>query len=203
MKLFYSPNACSLGIHVVLEEIGKPFELALSSARDGSLYKPEYTTMNPKSKVPTLIRDDGSVLTEYPAISMYLGRINPQANLIPADLEGEIRMLEAIDYITSTIHMQGFTRISRPERFGTDIEAVKEAGREVYRKGMKVMDAQLDGREWLTGPYSLADAALLYIENWSLRDDKVSLPANCAAHYARMKQRPAVQRAFAAEGLPL
>jgi glutathione S-transferase len=203
MKLFYSPNACSLGIHVVLEEIGKPFETILSSARDGSLYKPEYTAMNPKSKVPALVRDDGSVLTEYPAISMYLGRSNPEAHLIPADLEGEVRMLEAIDYITATIHMQGFTRISRPERFGTDIEAVKEAGREIYRKGMAIMDAQLAGRDWIVGPYSLADAALLYVENWSLRDGALALPANCAAHYARMKQRPAVQRAFTKEGLPL
>lgn len=203
MKLFYSPSACSLGIHVLLEEIGKPFELALASARDGSLYKPEYVAVNAKSKVPALLRDDGTVLTEYPAISMYLGRRFPEAKLIPGDLEHEIRMLEAIDYITSTIHMQGFTRISRPERFGTDIEAVKETGRQIYRKGMALMDTQLAGREWLIGPYSLADAALLFVENWALRDDKLVLPGNCAAHFSRMKQRPAVQRAFAAEGLPL
>jgi len=203
MKLFYSPNACSLGIHVVLEEIGKPFETMLASARDGTLNKPEYMALNPKSKVPALVRDDGSVLTEYPAISMYLGRIYPDAHLIPADLEGEVRMLEAIDYITATVHMQGFTRISRPQRFGSDIEAVKQAGRDVVAKGYNILNAQLEGREWIVGPYSLADAALLYVENWSLRDDKLVLPPHCAAHYARMKQRPAVQRVFAKEGLPL
>ena len=205
MKLFYSPGACSLGIHVVLEEIGKPFELVVSSARDGSLYQPGFVAMNPKSKVPTLLRDDGSVLTEYPAIAMWLARSNPQAGLIPADIEGEARMLEAMDYIVSTVHMQGFTRIARPGNFTpteADQEAVKARGREILAKGLQSFDAQLGEHEWLVGPYSLADIALMYVENWIPRAG-IEMPANVAAHFARMKARPAVQRAFAAEGLAL
>ena len=69
MKLIYSPGACSLGIHVILEEIGQPFETQRVSTRDGSVHKPEFTAINPKSKVPTLIRDDGSVLTEFQTIA--------------------------------------------------------------------------------------------------------------------------------------
>lgn len=69
MKLIYSPGACSLGIHVILEEIGQPFETLRVSTRDGSVHKPEFTAINPKSKVPTLIRDDGSVLTEFQTIA--------------------------------------------------------------------------------------------------------------------------------------
>ena len=205
MKLFYSPGACSLGIHVILEEIGAPFELVLSSARDGSLYTPEFMAMNPKSKVPTLMRDDGSVVTEYPAISMWLGRTHPAAKLIPDDVDLEIRMLEAIDYIVATVHMQGFTRIARPARFTEredDHDAVKATGRGIYLQGMQLLDKQLEGRDWLIGPYSLADAALLYVEAWAPRAE-IELPANCAAHLKRMKQRPAVQRAFRAEGLVL
>ncbi|OYV28276.1 MAG: glutathione S-transferase, partial [Acidocella sp. 20-61-6] len=81
MKLFYSPNACSMAIHIVLEEIGKPYELALVDFAKASQYQPEYLAVNPKSKVPALMRDDGAVLTELPAIAWYLAKTNPQANL--------------------------------------------------------------------------------------------------------------------------
>ena len=67
MKLMYAPGACSVGIHVLLEEIGKPYDAQLVNLRDGEQYKPGFTAVNPKSKVPTLVRDDGSVLTEFPA----------------------------------------------------------------------------------------------------------------------------------------
>ena len=77
MKLFYSPGACSIGIHVLLEEIGKPYEAQLVNLREGGQFKPDFTAVNPKSKVPTLVRDDGSVLTEYPAIAYWLARTNP------------------------------------------------------------------------------------------------------------------------------
>ena len=69
MKLYYAPGVCSIGIHVLLEEIGKPYELEAINLREGAQYKPEYASVNPKSKVPALVRDDGSLLTEYPAIA--------------------------------------------------------------------------------------------------------------------------------------
>ena len=69
MKLYFSPGACSIGIHVLLEEIGKPYEAVRLNFQEGDQYKPGFTSINPKSKVPTLVRDDGSVMTEYPAIA--------------------------------------------------------------------------------------------------------------------------------------
>jgi len=77
MDLYYSPGACSLGIHVLLEEIGKPYGLKKVSLKDGEQYKPEFLSINPKAKVPTLLRDDGSVLTEFPAIASWLALTNP------------------------------------------------------------------------------------------------------------------------------
>ena len=55
--------------------------------------------MNPKSKVPTLVRDDGSVLTEFPAIAYWLARTNPEQHLLPDDVDGQARALEALDYV--------------------------------------------------------------------------------------------------------
>ena len=56
MKLFYAPGACSIGIHVLLEEIGKPYEGVAVNLREGAQFKPEFTSVNPKSKVPTVVR---------------------------------------------------------------------------------------------------------------------------------------------------
>ena len=66
---------------------------------------PEYLAMNPKGKVPALVRDDGSVLTEYAAIATWLAMTNPEAKLMPTDAEGMARTLEATDFAVGTIHM--------------------------------------------------------------------------------------------------
>jgi glutathione S-transferase len=204
MKLLYSPGACSLGIHLLLEEIGKPYDTERVNLAEGAQYKPDFTAINPKSKVPTLVRDDGSVLTEFPAIAYWLASTNPQAKLLPSDAEGQARALEAMDYVVATMHMQGFTRIFRPANFSpnaADEEAVKARGKEIFEKGLAVMDKTLAGKEYLVGPFSIADAALFYVEFWGAARLKLDLPANCAAHFKRMLARPAVQRMMQQEGL--
>jgi glutathione S-transferase len=203
MKLYYSPGACSVGIHIMLEEIGKPYDLDLISVRDGSQFSEAYVAINPKSKIPALRRDDDSVLTEYGAIATWLARTNPDAKLMPTDPDAEARAIEAMDYVVGTMHMQGFARIARPGNFSpneADKEKVQARGREIFAKGMALMDKRLEGREWIAGEYSLADATLFYVSNWAPRAE-VPLPPNVAAHFARLKTRPAVQRTIAAEGL--
>jgi glutathione S-transferase len=204
MKLYYSPGACSVGIHVLLEEIGKPYETQRLNLQAGEQYKPEFTKINPKSKVPTLVRDDGSVLTEFPAIATWLARTNPGANLLPDDPEGEARALEALDYVVATMHMQGFSRIFRPGNFtpnAADEENVKKRGEEILSKGLDLMNKVLEGRDYLVGCFSIADAALFYVEFWTTARSKIPLPPNCAKHFERMKARPSVQRVFQREGL--
>ena len=157
MKLMYSPGACSIGIHVLLEEIGKPYEAQLVNLREGGQFKPEFTSINPKSKVPTLVRDDGSVLTEYPAIAYWLARTNPDKKLLPDDVDGQARMLEALDYAVATIHMQGFSRLFRASNYTpnpADEDKVKERGKEMVEKGFAVMDKALAGKDYLAGSYS-------------------------------------------------
>jgi glutathione S-transferase len=204
MKLLFAPGACSLGIHLLLEEIGKPYEIQRVNLAEGAQYKPDFIAVNPKSKVPTLVRDDGSVLTEFPAIAYWLAATNPQAKLLPNDPDALARALEAMDYVVATMHMQGFTRIFRPGNFApnaADEEAVKARGKEIFEKGLAVMDKALAGKEYLVGPFSIADAALFYVEFWGGARLKMDLPANCAAHYQRVLARPAVQRMMQQEGL--
>jgi glutathione S-transferase len=203
MKLYYAPGACSIGIHVLLEEIGKPYETERVNLQQGEQYKSAYIAVNPKSKVPTLVRDDGSVLTEYPAIAYWLARTNPFANLLPDDIDLQARVLELTDYAVATMHMQGFARMFRPSGFtpnAADEDAVKARGREIMERGFALIDKALTGKEYAVGPFSFADTAIFYVEFWSTRVG-ITLPSNCAAHLQRMLARPSVQRMLQQEGL--
>src|SRR5271156_336529 len=99
MELFYAPGVCSIGIHVLLEEIGKPYQTELVNLREGAQYKPPFTGINAKTKVPTLDRVGGSILTEFPVIARWLARQIPQANLLPKDDEADPRAMEAMEYV--------------------------------------------------------------------------------------------------------
>ena len=202
MKLYYMPGACSIGIHVLLEEIGKPYDLQMIDGAKQEQYGPDFVKINPKSKVPTLQRDDGSVLTEFPVIARWLGR---RENLLPKDDEADTRAMEAMEYAVGTMHGQGFARLFRTERFApspSDHEAVKAAGREVVEKGFAVLDKALAGKNYIAGSeFSPADTALFYVEFWAAKRLNMKLPANVAAHYDRMMARPSVQRVMQQEGL--
>lgn len=205
MKLYYSPGACSVGIHIILEEIGKPYELAPVALKDGAQHKPEYTSVNPKSKVPALDRGDGKALTEYPVIAMWLAKSNPDAKLLPTDLEGETRCAEMLDYICGTVHPQGFTRQFRAANFTPreeDLPKVVEQGKTLAAKYFGVLEKTWAGNGWVlpTG-YSVADSALFFVEYWATRRSGMTLPPKLDAHLKAMLARPAVQRALAQEGM--
>jgi glutathione S-transferase len=203
MKLFYAPGACSIGIHVLMEEIGKPYDAEVVNLREGAQYKPDFVSVNPKSKVPALARDDGSILTEYPAIAYWLARSNPFANLLPDNIDLQARALELTDYAVATIHMQGFARQFRSANFTpnpADEDAVKAKGKEIAEKGFAVLDKALAGKDYAVGAFSIADSAIFYVELWAKRVG-LPLPANCAAHLERMLARPSVQRVMQQEGL--
>lgn len=202
MKLYMTPGSCSTGIHILLEEIDIPFEAYLVNLMAGDHNKPDYVAINPKSSIPTLVRDDGSVLTEFQAIAYWLARSNPKARLWPDDLENEVRVIETMDYVVGTIHGQGYTRIFTADNFtpnAADYDAIKLRGHEIVAKCFAVMNEALAGKEYVAGNFSIADAALFYVEFWADKI-KIELPANCLAHYQRMLTRPAVQRVLREEG---
>lgn len=202
MKLYMTPGSCSTGIHILLEEIGIAFEAYILNLPRGDNATPEYLALNPKGTIPTLVRDDGSVLTEFQAIAWWLARRAPKAKLLPDDAEGEARVVEAIDYVVGTIHGQGFARIFTTDTFSAnpaEHESVKARGREIALRGFAVMDAMLAGRDYVVGNFSIADAALFYVEFWA---DKLglALPPHCHAHYQRMLARPVVRQVLREEG---
>lgn len=201
MKLYYLPGACSIGIHALLAELGQPFTIE-RAARAGTPEFAAYRRVNAKGKVPALIRDDGSLLTEFPVIALYLARIHPERELVPKDVEGEIRVLEMTEHLVSTVHMQGYTRLRRPEKFAPsekDHETVKAFGLQVFQAGLDRAERQIDGKDWLFDRMSIADFALFYLERWSVVNGLGVLGANCSAHYERLWSRAAIRRAIESE----
>ena len=200
MKLYYAPGTSAVGIRVLLEEIGEPYEVTLLDLAAREQYQPAFSAINPKSKVPTLIRDDGSVLTEFGAIARWLARTNPDAELLPQDPDSEARATELLDYVVGTVHMRGFSRMIVPIAFGPEAQHadIVATGRGMVSKGFAVIDAGLAGKAYAAGRYSYADAALFYVERWAERFS-MPLPPNCKGHYETMMERPAVERALAAD----
>ncbi|UQN13004.1 glutathione S-transferase family protein [Methylococcus capsulatus] len=202
MKLYMTPGSCSTGIHILLEELGIPFEVYLVNLPAGDHRKPEYLAINPKSTIPALVRDDGSALTEFQAIAYWLARTYPKARLLPEDPEGAARVIEMLAYVVGTLHGQGFARIFTTESFTSneaEHEAVRARGREIAERGFAIVNETLAGKDYVAGTFSIADAALFYTEFWA---DKLGLdlPGHCLAHYRRMLERPAVQRVLREEG---
>lgn len=204
MKLYWGPHTCAIGIHILLEEIGKPYETEALDVAGGETRRRPFTDINPKGKVPTLLRDDGSVLTEFGAIATWLARTNPDRGLIPADPEGETRVAETMAYVEGTLHGQGFARLFMPERFepqdvvhqttGLGQGSVKAQGRRMVEEGFAILDPQLGRHLYAVGDrFTIADAALFYAERWAPQMD-ITVPANVARHFERLLARPSVQR---------
>jgi glutathione S-transferase len=72
-------------------------------------------------------------------------------------------------------------------------------GRALAAAGLEAVKSVLAGRDYAVGPFSIADAALFYVEFWTDKTG-MALPPNCLAHYQRMKKRPAVAQVLAEEG---
>jgi glutathione S-transferase len=202
MKFYMTPGSCSSGIHILLEECGLVFEAYVVNLLAGDQYKKDYLAINPKGSVPALVLDDGTALTEFSAIAWWLARSYPKRQLLPASLADEVQVLSVLNYAVHTLHTQGFARIFTTERFAPsscDHESVKAQGRQIIDQGFAIVDRQLAGRDFVVDHFTIADAALFYVEFWAERIG-IPLPDNCAAHYRRLLTRPAVRQVLAEEG---
>lgn len=202
MKFYMTPGSCSTGIHILLEETGLVFEAHLINLMAGDNHKDEYLALNPKGTIPTLLLDDGTVLTDFTTIAWWLGRNHPRRKLLPESLADELRVLEVMNYAVNTIHGQGFTRIFTTDNYSdneAEHAAIAQRGRAIVERGFVYINALLEDGDYVAGQFSIADAALFYVEFWADRTE-IPLPANCDAHYRRMLQRPLVQQVLLEEG---
>ncbi|HUR42116.1 MAG TPA: glutathione transferase GstA [Verrucomicrobiae bacterium] len=200
MKLFYSPGACSLSPHIVAREAGLALDLEkvdLKAKKTAS--GADYRAINPKGYVPALQLDDGTVLTEGPAIVQYLADQAPVTGLAPANGSlARYRLQEWLNFISTEIHKQ-FSPLFNPAA----TPEVRQAQVEKLGQRFDWLEPQLAGGQFLMGErFTAADAYLFTVVNWAgvVKMDLSKWP-NLTAYRKRVGERPAVQAALRAEGL--
>ena len=202
MKLYMTPGSCSMGIHILLEELELLFEAHIVNLLTGDNRRPEFLAINPRGSVPTLVKDDGTALTDFESIAVWLADTYPKRGLLPREPAQRAKAIETLRYAVNVLHGEGFTRIFVSERYALhseEMSQVQSEGRSLVQHGFTRLDALLAGRRWIVDEFSIADAALCYLELWAERI-QLSMPANLQAHFQRMVARPAVRQVLGEEG---
>jgi glutathione S-transferase len=201
MKLYFAPGACSLSPHIVALEAGIPLELEEVDLKAHKTKRGEdYYAVNPKGYVPALRLDDGSVLTEGPAIVQYLADKKPDSRLAPPNGTVErYRLMAWLTFIGTEIH-KSFAPL-----FQGGSEDEKARAKEKIAKRFAYVDKELAGQDFLTGDtFGVADAYFFVMLTWAQKMgiDFAAL-ANVSAFFKRVSKRPAVQDALKSEGVQL
>lgn len=203
LTLFYAPGTCSLASHITLEESGAAYEARRLNFAENEQRKPEYLKINPKSRVPALITDQG-ILTETPAILVYVAQMFPKANLLPPNDPFQLAQIQAFNsYLCSTVHVAHAHRM-RGYRWSDDTAAQEAMKMKVSQNVGDCFD--LIEREYFKGPwvmganYTIADPYLFTISGWLEADgvDPKRFP-KVLDHRNRMAERPAVKKVLASE----
>lgn len=202
MTFYMTPGSCTTGIHILLEELEQIFQVVVVNLLNDDHKSDDYVALNPKSSIPMLVTDEGRVITEFQAIAYWLARSNPKAKLLSDNLDDEVRIFEVMEYAVATIHMQGFARIFTTDKFTpneADYDKVKQQGKEIIEEGFAAIEKLISGDPFVVNTFSIADAALFYVEFWADRMD-IAMPPKCQKHYNAMLQRFKVKQVLMEEG---
>jgi len=199
MDLYFSPLACSMATRIALYEAGAETNYLEVDPRtkvvqsDGS----DFRQVNPLGLVPTLRTDDGQVLTENAAILQYVADRFPEAGLGTSSGMNRSRLHQWLCFIGTELHKGLFVPL-------LDKKAPAEIKPYILDKGLSRLDyleSYLTGREFLLDHFTVADAYLVTVINWTMATPPVELakwPA-VKAYYERMRARPHVASAMAEE----
>ncbi len=183
LTLYFAPGSSSMAPHIMLHELGVPFEPRHLSFARGDHKDPAYLAINPEGKVPTLLIE-GKPLTEVAGILFYLARTFPQAGLLPTnDPEAEARIVSWMSFIAATIH------------------PARRQGLGPQQAALRLAEIRLAGADWAAGAFSIADIHLfrLYWRYATAPDGDTSLFPALTRHYERMVARDSVRRTIEIE----
>lgn len=197
MELYFSPLACSMATRIALYEAGADARYIQRGRnkrlQDGS----DFYQINPLGMVPTLRTDDGELLTENAAILQYVADCFPQAALAPTGTMERARLQQWLSFIGTELHKAVYLPL---------LQAKQPAEAKAYALGLAdarlgIVDKHLTGREFLLDRFSVADAYLYTVLNWSRVTpiDLTKWPA-IEAYRANLSKRPSVAKAVAEEG---
>src|SRR5271166_2299349 len=201
MDLFFSPLACSMSGRIAFAEAGASVNLievdpgtkrVLATGED-------YRAINPLGYVPALRLDDGTVLTENAAILQFVADAHPAAGLAPPETDplARAKLRQWLSFIGTELHkglmLPLLVRDAPPEVRAWTVRK--------YSSRLAYLDDKLEGREFLLDRFSVADAYLATILNWTQATPEIDLAAypNVKAYLDRMRARPSVAAALATE----
>ena len=203
LTLYYAPGTCAQAVLIALHEAHADFAAQRLNLADGEQRSAAYLAINPKGRVPALVTPHG-VLSETLALLLYVAQTHPQAQLAPLDDPFQLaRMQEFNSFLATTVHVNHAHR-PRASRWADDEAAQKSMQAKVpqnMREAFALIEQHyLGDKPWVLGDrYSVADPYLFTVAGW-LKSDGVDIHGfpRVAAHFERMKARPAVQQALAA-----
>lgn len=202
-QFYYFSNSCSLASHIALEHAGADYEAIRVDFAKEEQRKDKYLGINAKGRVPALVTPRG-ILTENPAILMFVSQTFPDAGLAPlgdAFLMAQVHSFNA--YLSSTVHVAHAHGV-RGIRWADDqaaIDEMKVKAPEVVGDCFELIEKTLFKGPWVMGDqYSICDMYLFTLAQW-LEADRVD-PARfpkVLAHRSRMLEEPVVKRVLAAQ----
>lgn len=205
LHFYYAPLTCALATHIVLEHVGADYQSTKLNLRENDQNAPEYLAINPKGRVPALVTDRG-ILTETPALLLYLAQTYPEANLAPLNDAFALAQMQSINsWFCSTVHVH-HAHGARGRRWSDDLDAQKSMKAKVAQNMTDA--ATLIEREILRGPwvmgeqFTVADPYLFTMTSWMTGDgvDLSKFP-KLADHYKRMLELPSVQKIAPLHGI--
>lgn len=207
MKLYYSPGACSLAAHIVLNEAGLNFilekvDLKTKTTESGQ----DFNLVTSKGYVPALQLDNGVVLTEGVAILQHLADCVPEKNLAPKQTSFErVELWEWLNYIATEVH-KSFSPVFGASRMVENSEAVEQLkvfAKNNLSKKMDFLSNHLTENQFVMGKhFTVADAYLFTVLRW-LPVSKLSLDVwpSLKNYFETVASRPQVHSTLLAEGL--
>lgn len=205
LKLYYTASSCSLATHIVLEEVGADYSTVRIDFATEQQKSPEYLKINPKGRVPALVTDNG-VLTETPAMLVYVAQRFPQARLAPMDDPFFFAQIQSFNsYLCSSVHVAHAHRMRGHRWVDADdkaaIAAMQRKVPESVGAGFELIERGMLKGPWVMGDqYTVCDPYLFTLAQWLEKDgvDPARIP-RVIDHRRRMPERPSVKKAIAEE----
>lgn len=199
MELYFSPLACSMATRVALYEAGESASFLEVDPKTKRVLASDtdFLAVNPLGLVPTLRTEDGDILTENAAILQYVANRFPGANITASNDRERARLHQWLCFIGTELHKGLFGAL-------LDRKAPPEVHAYALKKGLSRLDylnACLEGREFLLERFTVADAYLVTVLNWSVATPQIDVAKwpNVKEYLSRMRKRPSISRALAEE----
>lgn len=196
MELYFSPLACSLAARIIMNETGVECDYRQVDLKAKKVDGKDYLAINPLGQVPVLRTAEGELLTENAAILQYVARWSGRSDLAPAEDPALAKLQQWLSFISAELHAGVFSPLFTPSAD----DAVKAFALEKAKSRLAYLNERLSGRDTLLDAFSIADAYLFTVLNWTQATPiRLEEFKGANLYHKTLAQRPSIARALAVE----